>query len=445
MAAASAAAMPAPARGVAPGLQPAAAPPALAAARLLGAAAALRRRTGVALVHLDRATHARAQALAVASLGAAAFAAAHADGERLGLAEALVLAEEAAGALGTVGADAVHSSHATPVTARTSAAAGELAPTSGAPGAQTGPTSAERAGVRTAREAASVAALEIRAFGPLQVVRDGVAFPSGELTPAKVRELLLYLVLHPAGRTKEQAALALWPDASPAQLRNAFHVTMHQLRRALRDKAAVTYDGTAYALARRDGAAGDVAPGDGRAADDGGAPVVVHTDVGAVLAAAEAVRAADRAADRARAKGADAVAHAGADLATRARWRATLARAARGALGEGEDAGEWLAAPAARVRAAWAEATEALARLAVRAEAAGEAVAVLEGLVAAEPLREGAHRMLMAAYVTIGEPARALAHYDALGALLAREVGTAPGRETRALADTIRRGAGRTL
>jgi DNA-binding SARP family transcriptional activator len=51
----------------------------------------------------------------------------------------------------------------------------------------------------------------------------------------------------------------------------------------------------------------------------------------------------------------------------------------------------------------------------------------------------------MASYLAGGEPARALAHYDALAALLAREVGAAPGRETQALAATIRAGAGRTL
>jgi predicted ATPase/DNA-binding SARP family transcriptional activator len=458
-AAACAAAAPAPADGVAPGLQPPAAPPALAAARLLGAAAALRRRTGVALVHLDQATHARAQALAVASLGAAAFAAAHAEGERLGSAEAIALAEEAAGVLGTVGAEAVgaeavHPSHPAPVSAGTSAGAGEIAAIGGAPGGQTRPPSAERASVRTPREAVPVAALEVRAFGPLQVMRAGVAVPPGELTPAKVRELLLYLALHPEGRTKEQAALALWPDASPAQVRSAFHVTMHQLRRALGRKDAVAFDGGAYALARgtaalldraHAGAPIDRAPVGGAAADAEADGAVVRTDVDAVLTAAEAVRAADRAADRARAQSADAVAAAGADTAARARWRAALARAGRGALGEGEGAGEWLAGPAGRVGAAWAEAMEALARLAVRAGAAGEAAAVLEALVAAEPLREGAHRMLMAAYVTAGEPARALAHYDALAARVARAVGAAPGRETRALAATIRGGAGRTL
>jgi DNA-binding SARP family transcriptional activator len=63
---------------------------------------------------------------------------------------------------------------------------------------------------------------------------------------------------------------------------------------------------------------------------------------------------------------------------------------------------------------------------------------VLEALVAAEPLREDAHRALMRCYVDAGEPGRALAHYDRLVDLLAREVGAAPGRGTRALADGIR-------
>ncbi len=283
--------------------------------------------------------------------------------------------------------------------------------------------------------------VHVLTFGPLLVTRGGVTVPPAELTPAKVRELLLYLALHPEGRTKEQAALALWPDASPAQVRNVFHVTLHQLRRALGRKAAVTFDGGAYALAR------DVAPraGAGAAAPADAEAAVVRCDVDAVLAAADAVRAADRAADRARARGADAVAAAGADAAALDVWREALALAARGPLGEGEDAGEWLAAPAARVGAAWAEAMEALARLHARGDAPAAAASVLEALVAVEPLREGPHRMLMTAYVTAGEPARALAHYDALAARLAREVGAAPGRATRALAEAIRGGSGRTL
>jgi DNA-binding SARP family transcriptional activator len=52
-------------------------------------------------------------------------------------------------------------------------------------------------------------------------------------TYARPRELLFYLLCHEGGRTKEQIGLDLWPDASPAQLRSSFHVTVHHLRRAL--------------------------------------------------------------------------------------------------------------------------------------------------------------------------------------------------------------------
>jgi predicted ATPase/DNA-binding SARP family transcriptional activator len=381
------------------------------AVRLLGAAAALRARAGVALLRIDEVTHAATRQAAEAWLEPAAMAAAWAEGERLGPAEVVAFVERLASAPLPQTADAIPGGPRHPAAAR---------PARSTP---------------TARPAA--ATLQVLAFGPPVVTRNGAAVPPSELTPAKVRELLLYLALHPEGRTKEQAALALWPDASPAQVRNAFHVTMHQLRRALGHKEAVAFDRGAYALARapRDPHAAGAGPPAG-----GAGPVEVTCDVDAALAAAEATRAADRAAERGAARGSGAVAAAGADAAALARWRRALDLARRGPLGEGEDAGGWLAAHQARVRAAWADGAEALARLHARAGAPGEAAAVLEALVAAEPLREGAHRALMATYVAAGEPARALAHYDALAALLARELGAAPGRETRALAEAIRSG-----
>jgi DNA-binding SARP family transcriptional activator len=290
-----------------------------------------------------------------------------------------------------------------------------------------------------------VSRVAVQVFGPMRVMRDGALVPTAELTPARVRELLLYLVLHPP-RTKEQIGLALWPDASPAQVRNHFHVTLHQLRRALGHKEAVVFDGGTYALAREgtgDGDAADAPTGDARG-------VVVHCDVDAVLAAANAARAAVRALVRDGGRSPGAAAGPGAARAADARtadtraadtlaaWRAALRSAEHGVLGEGEDVGEWITAHAARVSAAWAEGMEALARLHLQQGAPLEAAAVLEALVAAEPLREGAHRALMATYVAAGEPARALSHYQALAALLEREVGAAPGRETRALADSIR-------
>jgi predicted ATPase/DNA-binding SARP family transcriptional activator len=75
--------------------------------------------------------------------------------------------------------------------------------------------------------------LRIAALGPLQVhVGDRLVDPSA-WGSARPRELLVYLAMHPEGRTKEQVGLAFWPEASTAQLRNNFHVTLHRLRRAL--------------------------------------------------------------------------------------------------------------------------------------------------------------------------------------------------------------------
>jgi DNA-binding SARP family transcriptional activator len=54
--------------------------------------------------------------------------------------------------------------------------------------------------------------------------------------------------MHPEGRTKEQVGLAFWPDASSAQLRNSFHVTLHRLRKALGGVDWVTLENDRYRI-----------------------------------------------------------------------------------------------------------------------------------------------------------------------------------------------------
>jgi DNA-binding SARP family transcriptional activator len=388
----------------------AAAPPrarAEEAARLLGAAATLRARCGAEVIGSDRTQHARTLAAAEAALGAD-FARHWDAGAALDLAGACALAA------------AADVADPAPASAASIEPAERAAAAPNAPAPLPGPVPHA---ALAAAEAAVGAAVRVQAFGPMAVTRGGAALGPAELTPAKARELLLYLALHPDGRSKEQIALALWPDASPARVRNLFHVTLHQLRRILGHKDAVAFDGRAYALAT--------------AGAEPGVPEVA-TDVAAVRAAAAAARRADRELVRAGTRGAAAADAAGATVAALEHWRRDLDAARRGPLGEGDDAGEWLTEHQANVRAAWAEGMEALARLhALRDDPAG-AAAALEALVAAEPLREGARRGLMAAYTAAGEPARALAHYDALAAVLARELGAAPGRDTRALAEAIR-------
>jgi DNA-binding SARP family transcriptional activator len=237
--------------------------------------------------------------------------------------------------------------------------------------------------------------------------RDDGLVAGGALPTGKVRELLLYLLLHEQG-TKDAVGLALWPDASPARVRNTFHVTLHHLRRVLGHQRWIAFEGNAYRL--------DRAPAPG---------VVLDADVDAVLAASTTLRTAARR-------------HETPDAATLDALHAALRRA-RGDLATGVAAEDWIVAHQDRVRAAWADGMDALARLYALAGRPADTLAVCLALVAREPLREGTHRMLMEAHAALGEPARALAHYEALSAMLAREVGARPARETQVLAERLAR------
>jgi DNA-binding SARP family transcriptional activator len=257
--------------------------------------------------------------------------------------------------------------------------------------------------------------LRIRVLGPLSVWRDGAEVRLEAWRSAKARELLLYLVLHGA-RSREQIGLALWPDASDAQVRNAFHVTLHALRRAIGGRDWVVFDGGAYALRR------------GAPAPDSAAPAL-DVDVDTLLSAAEGARAAAHRAGSLRGESPDA--------ATLGSWRAVLT-APVGELGEGAAAGDWIVAHQDRVRAAHAAGLAALGTLYTARGAHAEAADAYHALVARDPLQEAAHRGLMRAYAAAGEPARAVRHYEALAELLRRELDDAPARETAALAATLR-------
>jgi DNA-binding SARP family transcriptional activator len=91
--------------------------------------------------------------------------------------------------------------------------------------------------------------LRVRALGPLQILRGDEPLDGGSQT-ARSRELLLYLLAHPSGATKEQIGAALWPDIEPARLRNNFHVTLHRLRKTLGRPEWIIADGETYAINR---------------------------------------------------------------------------------------------------------------------------------------------------------------------------------------------------
>ncbi len=135
--------------------------------------------------------------------------------------------------------------------------------------------------------------LRIVVFGPPRVFRvfaDGDDAPVAARDPApdrggvdvtgafqpRIRELLVFLGVHPRGATREAVIAALWPDSTPAQATNSVNTTLSRLRRAVR---AVT-----------DGAVEDVVlTGNGSYRLD---PGVVQVDFAAFAHAQDARRAA---------------------------------------------------------------------------------------------------------------------------------------------------------
>ena len=343
---------------------------AIHAARLSGAATALRSRCGAEVMGADAERRATTIAAARATLGETRFLDAWKAGEALDLDALFALVQS----------DAVV------------------------------PRARERPVAVSDSAPADAPTLAIHILGPLVVTRDGARLPPGELPAGKATELLLFLALHPEGRTKEQIGLALWPEASAGQLRANFHVTLHHLRRALggsdqeRARQWISFADGRYRLVRK--------------------TALLDCDVDALLAASETLQQAERR-------------QTALDVPVLDEIALALGRR-RGELGEGLTTGDWLLAHADRVRASWGRGMEALARQYLQASRRRDAEAALETLVAAEPLLESAHRALMELWATAGESARALGHYDMLVSVLAREVGSAPARETQMLAKRLR-------
>jgi predicted ATPase/DNA-binding SARP family transcriptional activator len=98
-----------------------------------------------------------------------------------------------------------------------------------------------------AREEAAV--LRVRDLGALQITLGGNPIDVDGRASHRARELLAFLLAHPPGPTKEEVGVAFWPDATSEQVKNAFHVTLHRLRKLLGRSDAIVADGARYRVA----------------------------------------------------------------------------------------------------------------------------------------------------------------------------------------------------
>ncbi len=256
------------------------------------------------------------------------------------------------------------------------------------------------------RDAAPVApALEVRALGRLMILRHGVPVPDDAWPYAKPRELLLYLLAHPEGRTREQIGLDFWPEISAAQVKNNFHVTLHHLRRALGDATLIRFEAGRYRVATESGVSFDAARFESGVVD-ALAGLRTRPDDPTFADALEQALAL----------------HGGAFL-------------------EEEQAGDWHLALRDRLALRFEDGLEALARARTAAGDHARAAAAYRRLLALDPAHEEVARRLMDALARSGRRAEALTVFERLGAALRAELDDEPGRETVALAARIRSGS----
>ncbi len=247
--------------------------------------------------------------------------------------------------------------------------------------------------------------LRVTALGPLQVFVDGTLVDAAAWGSARPRELLVYLLTHPEGRTKEQVGLAFWPEASAAQLRNSFHVTLHRLRRALERCGGAEWVTLEQERYRVDPA------------------LVEEFDV--VLFEREVVAA------RASLKRGEPGAVASLERA--------LARF-RGDFLDGEPAGDWHLEHRDRLQRVYVDALMELGGHLLIDDRAEKAIDVYRRVLTRDPLHEDAALALMRAHASLGERAQALRVYKRLAESLRTELDAEPAAAAVRLSEQLQQG-----
>jgi predicted ATPase/DNA-binding SARP family transcriptional activator len=242
--------------------------------------------------------------------------------------------------------------------------------------------------------------LRVRSLGPLQLFVVGQPLAGEAFGSSKPRELLLLLLCHPEGRTREQVGLAFWPESSAAQVKNSFHVTLHRLRKALGNPEWIVAAGDHYRLAPALRLDFDAAR--------------FETEVEAAL------RACGSAAD------------AEEDLA------AALALY-EGDFLEGEVVGDWHVEVRDRLHRLHLHALHARGNLLMSAQRYMDAAGVFRSVLARDRLHEETCRQLMICHARSGERVPALRLYETLSVLLREELDTAPDEATTLLYQRLQR------
>jgi DNA-binding SARP family transcriptional activator len=243
----------------------------------------------------------------------------------------------------------------------------------------------------------------VLALGPLQVFVNERLIDIAAWGSARPRELLVYLLMHPEGRTKEQVGLAFWPDASAAQLRNNFHVTLHRLRKTLGGSDWVCLSGERYRV---------------------DPSLTLEFDVDAFdRDVVSAMRAAKR-------KESNATASLEAAL-----------NLYRGDLLDGEPVGDWHVEHRDRLQRMYVDGLMQLGALHMAEDRPSKAAEAYRRVLARDEFHEDALVALMRCHGAVGERAQALRIYARYVERLRKELDCDPGDEAAELAEELQQGS----
>lgn len=240
--------------------------------------------------------------------------------------------------------------------------------------------------------------LDCYAFGETRVFRCGELLNPKAWRYAQAREIVFYLLTRGAA-AKEQLALALYPDASPEQIRSALHRVLHHARRALGKREWILFEDEHYSFQRALPYAYDVE------------------------------------------RFTQALAEAAARKTGNAYLEA-LQRAVNVYAGDFlvDVESEWAASERATRREQFFDAAAKLGAGYFDAARHAEARAVYEKMIAQDNLNEDAQRAWMQCLAKMGDAPRALRQYETLKQILRDELGAEPARETRLLYEKLKRG-----
>jgi DNA-binding SARP family transcriptional activator len=221
----------------------------------------------------------------------------------------------------------------------------------------------------------------------------------GNWSYARVKELLFYLVTHPA-RTRAQIGLALWPDASPTQLRNSFSTALYHLRRALGNPEWIVFEEEQYRFNRALNYRFDVEAFELNLIQAGNA----RTPQTAIALLEEAIN------------------------------------LYQGDFVEDYLEGEWFLLRREDLRRKYLDALIDLGRLRFQQADFVRAAGMYRRAIEKDEMLEEAHRELMRCYARLGERGQALRHYQTLEQIMQDELGSPPASESIALYQQLKRG-----